>query len=92
VRAITLHDWGRHRLAHPHHAGPGPSRLSAPTMTRSGLPHEHGRSLARRPASYVRPRMVSSAFSFAKAPKSAILADPNVSDPCGAPTNKSAAT
>jgi hypothetical protein len=78
VRAITLHDWGRHRLAHPPHAGHGPSRLTAPTTTRSGLPHERNRSLARRPASYVRPRLtVSSALSLAKARKSAILGDPS---------------
>jgi hypothetical protein len=78
VRAITLHDWGRHRPAHPPHAGHGPSQLTAPTTTRSGLPHERDRSLARRPASYVRPRLtVSSALSLAKARKSAILGDPS---------------
>lgn len=69
---------GRHRLAHPPHAGHGPSRLTAPTTTRSKLPHERDRSLARRPASYVRPRLtVSSALSLAKARKSAILGDPS---------------
>jgi hypothetical protein len=78
VRAITLHDWGRHRLAYPPHAGHGPSPLTAPTTTRSGLPHERDRSLARRLASHVRPRLtVSSALSLAKARKSAILGDPS---------------
>jgi hypothetical protein len=78
VPAITLHNWGRHRLAHPPHAGRGPSRLTAPTTTRSALVHERDRSLAWRPASHVRPRLtVSSAVSLGKARKSAILGDPS---------------
>jgi hypothetical protein len=49
VPAITRHNWGRHRLAHSPHAGPGPPRLITPITTRSGLAHKRDRSLAWRP-------------------------------------------